>query len=542
MRNSLNIVQNTSQTLESLPSTEQLLISGGDERLALDPVSGMNKYGCRPFPDPQLLAFGSSTASIISTESFAAADKLRNKLQKTIGTKSPVIIYNSEIERIRSEWLHLCELSDVSGLELLFSPSGTDVHAVATQYATSGTSSSPLIIMVEANETGSGVASALAKTSVTGNIAVEVVQVPIRMIDGTPRPSAAIDTEVETLASEAAASDRRVLLILVDQSKTGLIAPSPACAMELHRRFPYNVEVLIDACQFRIATPTLRAYLEQGFMVALTGSKFLTAPSFSAALLLPSAVTERFQKRTFPRNLAPCSSIESRTPSRAVNEQLGQTTANFGLLLRCEAALEELRRFRTVPQAAIVDFLQVFAETIRQRLQSDPHFEPLPVPELDRSSLIEANSWDHYQTIFPFLLYYPRQSLAERVPLSREETLTIYKKLQVALDLGNDGAAIQCGSPSSLTCQSPDNHFVHYSSCPEEQCESPSHVQSSMRCQLGQPVACGTRNGTEVSALRLCISSRLIIEATTNANKGSTVIKHAQMVLDKTALLIQLSK
>ena len=37
--------------------------------------------------------------------------------------------------------------------------------------------------------------------------------------------------------------------------------------------------------------------------------------------------------------------------------------------------------------------------------------------------------------------------------------------------------------------------------------------QSGIRWQLGQPVACGSRQGIEVSALRLCISSRLIVEA-----------------------------
>ncbi|MGZ4955485.1 MAG: hypothetical protein ACXV8Q_10270, partial [Methylobacter sp.] len=295
---------------DSLPSTEQLLLAGGDARLALDPLSGLNKYGCQPFPDAQILAFGSSTASVISTEGFVAANRLRQKLLEAISAEShTAAIYALEIQRIRLEWLQLCELSCITGLELIFAASGTDTHAIAAQYAGSGVSTPALIIMVEANETGSGVASALAdkqdrdEISFTANNAAEVVQVSIRLEDGTPRPLAKIDAEVEALASKAAASDRRVLLVLVDQSKTGLIAPSPACVMALHHRFPYNIEVLVDACQFRIAMPTLRAYLEQGFMVALTGSKFLTAPSFSAALLLPSTVAERLQKRALPRGL-----------------------------------------------------------------------------------------------------------------------------------------------------------------------------------------------------------------------------------------------
>ncbi|MGZ4953853.1 MAG: hypothetical protein ACXV8Q_01980 [Methylobacter sp.] len=496
-----------SQTPESLPSVEQLLLIGGDDRLALDPLSGLNKYGCQPFPDPQLLAFGSSTASVISTEDFAVANRLRQKLLTATRTESHPAVYALEMQRIRAEWLQLCGLSDLA-VELIFSPSGTDAHAIAAQYTGSGISAPALTVMMEANETGSGVAAALNENSAT----IEVTQVSIRLDDGAPRPLVAIDAEVETLVSKAVSADRRVLLILIDQSKTGLIAPSPACVMALHRRFPDNIEVLVDACQFRIAIPTLRAYLEQGFMVALTGSKFLTAPSFSAALLLPATVAERLQKHAFPRGLLACSS-RANWPLDWVGAESLAHTANFGLLLRFEAALEELRRFRAVPQTAAIDFLQNFTTAIRQRLQSTPHFEPLPVPLLDRRPLIVANTWDHLQTVFPFLLY--RLQPAGRIPLTREQTLHVYQQLPIAVDYPNADIA--------------STHRY----------ATPASMQLSIRCQLGQPVACGTRNGIAVSALRLCLSSRLIAEATTHGDQGTAIIKDALKALDKTARLSQ---
>lgn len=489
---------NQPKAYNSLPSIEQLLIEGGDTRLALGP-SGLNKYGCQPFPDPELLAFGSSTASVISAEGFAVADRLRQKLLQALVIEPYITIYAREMQRIRSEWLQLCELSDIAGLEIIFSPSGTDTHAIAAQYIASGASTPPLIIMVDANETGSGVASALAGCSVDST--VEVVQIAIRQEDGAPRSIAVVDTEVEILVSKAVASDRRVLLILVDQSKTGLIAPSPGCVIALHRRFPDHVEVLVDACQFRIAIPTLRAYLKQGFMVALTGSKFLSAPSFSAALLLPPAVAERLQKRPFPRNLLSCSSPRANWPPRWIGAEDVDHAANFGLLLRCEVALEELRRFRTVPLAAMIDFLAVFAEAIRRRLFSDPHFEPLPVLQFDRRPLIQANSWDHLPTIFPFLLYAPQT--AGRIPLNREQTLHIYRQLPI----------------------NPD--------------QSSSKIASLIRCQLGQPVLCGSRDGIAVSALRLCISSRLIVEAMTSKGRSDAIVNGALAALDKIVLLIR---
>ncbi|MGZ5018061.1 MAG: hypothetical protein ACXV8U_20020 [Methylobacter sp.] len=509
------IVNNRSQALDGLPSTEQLLVDGGDARLALDPFSGRNKYGCQPFPDPQLLSFSSSTASVISTEGFDVANRLRQKLLTAIGTESHATVYAREIQRIRLEWLQLCGLSDLPGLKLIISSSGTDTHGIAAQYAASGASVPPLLIMVEANETGSGVTSALNGNTVTDQYGVEVTQVSVRQDDGMPRPSAKIDTEVEDLVNDAIAADRRVLLILVDQSKTGLIAPSPACAIALHRRYPENVEVLVDACQFRIAAPTLRAYLEQGFMVALTGSKFLSGPSFSASLLLPSTVA----KRLFPRGLLS-------SPPKADwidEEQLGHAT-NFGLLLRYEVALEELRRFRAIPEPAVIDFLQTFAQAIQQRLTSDPHFEPLTVPQLERRPLTETNNWDHLQTIFPFLLYQPQST--GRIPLSCEQTLQVYQQLPVAVDYPN---AVIASTHHGAAPASPK--------MPTLDPQPPACIQSSIRCQLGQPVACGTRNGIAVSALRLCVSSRLIVEATMHKSLGIAIISDALKTLDKTALL-----
>jgi len=50
----------------ALPPTAALLTHGGDARIVLDPSRGLNKYGCSPFPDARLAAFGSSTASTIS--------------------------------------------------------------------------------------------------------------------------------------------------------------------------------------------------------------------------------------------------------------------------------------------------------------------------------------------------------------------------------------------------------------------------------------------------------------------------------------------
>ncbi|MFA6970909.1 MAG: hypothetical protein WC208_05840 [Gallionella sp.] len=458
---------------QDFPDTEQLLISGGDARIALDPVGGMNKYGCQPYPDPTLLAFGSSTASVISQAGFAAANQLRNRLLADSGAASSEVIYAREMLRIRQTLL-----SDVSasGVELAFATSGTDAHVLAARYVASVFTHPVRVVMVEEDETGSGVAAALSATEPGGQKLCAINLVPLRLADGMPRRITDIDTEVTALVNAAVALGERVLLIMVDQSKTGMIAPSPACVVQLHQRHPNQLMVLVDACQFRLAPPTLRAYLQQGFMVALTGSKFLTGPSFSAALLFPKGLQAGAQ------NGGDCGEV------------------NFGLLLRWEAALVELRRFRAVPDAEITRCLEAFAITIQHRLMSDPHFESLAVPPLDRQPLQMSQSWDYLPTIFPFLLYHPETAVG-RVPLSRGETLQVYRQLHVSQPGSSDDSV------------------------------------GGLRCQFGQPVACGMRDGVKVSALRLCISARHISEAVSRQGI-SGVIEDALAALDKTAGLI----
>jgi lambda repressor-like predicted transcriptional regulator len=50
--------------------------------------------------------------------------------------------------------------------------------------------------------------------------------------------------------------------------------------------------------------------------------------------------------------------------------------------------------------------------------------------------------------------------------------------------------------------------------------------------------SCGSREGIEVSALRLCLSARLIVNALRHPNQGEIIIADALTVLAKTAWLI----
>jgi hypothetical protein len=302
---------------------------------------------------------------------------------------------------------------------------------------------------------------------------------------GELRPGADIEAELDAIVLAAATAGGRALLTVADVSKTGLISPGLDVVLALARRFPRTLEVLIDACQFRLAPDSLKAYLAQGFMVAVTGSKFLTGPTFSGALFVPEAVGERLKSRLLPPGLR-AYSARADWPADWVAGAAMTDAANFGLLLRWEAALAELSAFRALPQAEVEAFVRSFARVVRQRIANDPVLEALPTRRLDRGAIGAFTGWDRTASVFPFLL---RHTGAGRSGyLSLAETEAVYRSLA--------GAG---------------------------------------RARLGQPVLCGTRDGAPISALRLCNSARLITEALSPGGDAAAVIARAIGVLDRAA-------
>ncbi len=362
--------------LIQLAPTGDLLIAGGDDRLTLDAGSGRSRYGCRPTPDPDLVALGSATASHISPYAYQAANALRDQCQLALRSEPELVVYRRALAGVRQRLLAYCGCSPDDSPMMLLAPSGTDLFTLAANLR-----QPQCTVMIDGAETGSGVPLALL-----GPRWGTPHQVAVRHADGSLRDAAEVDAEYASIVDAAAERGQRVLLVLTDVSKTGLIAPSIASVLALRARWPEQLDVMVDACQFRIDPPTVRAYLVQGFMLALTGSKFMTGPTFSGALLLPRAMA--------------ASAVDAVT-----------SHSNFGLLLRWEAALTEMERFAAVPHKARLHWVRAFAEAVARGLAQHAAFRPLPVAAIDRDALHRAADrrpagagWDEAQTIFPFTL------------------------------------------------------------------------------------------------------------------------------------------
>lgn len=461
-------------TLLPLAETARLLVEGGDERIALDPVSGVNRYGCRATPYPELLSFASATASVISASAYAAADDARTRLQDLLEHQTPEIVYATELQRLRGDLLTLCELQELPEPAVIFAASGTDLHHIAAQIALASSDHELLVIMVNEEETGSGVYATITHA----DPAIAITTVNLRHDDGTARSQTEIDADFSGLAHKAHQLGRHVLLIQTDLSKTGVIAPSYACTAELRAALGNELDVLIDACQFRVSPSTLRACLSQGYSVALTGSKFLGGPSFSGALLIPKQSAARIP-----------SSNEHATPAQNATSDIWQArytdSDSWGMLLRWEAALCELRAFRAVPEAQVSRFMYRFADSMRTRLDNDPAFSPVTVAPLTRNALYDDSGWDTIQSIFTFRLH--RSDSSGRKTLDAAQVRDVYRQLPFA----------------------------------------------PMPCQLAQPV----HSGVARDALRLCLSAHLVVHACADESDAQRIIAQANTVLDQVAAL-----
>jgi hypothetical protein len=239
-------------------------------------------------------------------------------------------------------------------------------------------------------------------------------------------------------------------------------------------------------------------------MVAITGSKFLTGPAFCGALLLPPEAAE--DVREWPLHALRGYSARTDWPEGWLPAAQLDDTLNIGLLLRWEAALTELRRFRAVPPSEVERFLMVWGHAVAQRIATDPSFESLPAPSLVRTVAPYKMGWDSLQTIFPFLVY-RHAANGRRVPLGRDETAALHRQMQeveLTAGPGSSGAEIE-----------------------------------STRFQLGQPVPCGMRAEVAVSALRMCASARWVADAAGDDRGTSAAVSQAMLAFDKLAWLVR---
>jgi hypothetical protein len=467
-----------------------LLSGGGDPRLTINPATGLNEYGCQPFPSPDTLTFSSSTATSISERAYDRAHEARDELMQSAIAIGIEAAFDARIEAMRGE-LKACLGLFRTNADVVFSPSGTDAQLQALFLTRARLGPAVTTVIVAADQTGSGTVntsrgchfsaatangSRVRKGEPIAGLAPFVNSVALRLFDkaGDIRPGAASDAMVLGAVENAIANGSHVLLQVMDSSKFGWRAPSERCLDEISRRWPDQVQVVVDACQMRLGRTRLRNYLDRGYLVLITGSKFFTGPPFSGALLVPSALAPGFDTAG---DIAPglleyssCSDwpqgwpgLRSRFPVRE----------NFGQWLRWEAALEEIRAYYNVSDEFRKMALTTFGEGVEWIVASSPSLRLLPPQRVGGEGINEDEF--SQRTIFPFVI-----RRGDRI-LSLEQCKKLYRALaRDAVD------AASADAPAAVAAQP---------------------------CLIGQPVALGGGEGQPTAALRICAGARLVTEA-----------------------------
>jgi len=505
---------------------DQILTAGGDTRLHLDPATLLNGYGCRPFPRPEAYTFASSTATSISDRGYRAAAAMHQGLLDAAARSQLHDAFDHEVEHLRGQITRLLELQG-TGHELVFSPSGTDseLQAVFVALATLG---SPLVSVIAASdETGSGTTAAavgrhfssitsrgiaVAKGDAIGGIAEHVSSdlVPLRDSTGALRAMSDIDRDVTRAVAAAVAAGKRVLLHAMDHSKLGWHCPSLDCVRDVSTRWRGRVQVVIDACQMRISRGRLRRYLDEGYVVQATGSKFFTGPPFSGALFVPAALSARMAETTrVPVGLRDYTGDgDWPTQWTGVRKALG-TGMNIGQFLRWVAATEEMHWYFAVPIQYRKTALAHFTSAVPGLIDAHPNLELLPDCPSDTWSFAD-NDELAVRTIFPFFIR--RNGDVMTVP----DSTIVYRALNHDLSPLLPAAASRA-----------------------------ERMLASRSCHIGQPVAVRRPSGVTAGALRISAGARILSETWSNEGNDRAFAKLAgevaqvRAILDKIELILR---
>src|SRR5262249_9773826 len=134
----------------------------------------------------------------------------------------------------------------------------------------------------------------------------------------------------------------------------------------LHERHRPRVNIVVDACQMRLGKAQLRAYLNAGFLVQITGSKFFIGPPFARGVLVPRAVADPAAGMAPPPPSFGAYFSRQEWPSGWTRFTAGlPTDANLGLLLRWQAALAEMEAFNRIPDRLRIETMTALAQQLR---------------------------------------------------------------------------------------------------------------------------------------------------------------------------------
>ena len=235
--------------------------------------------------------------------------------------------------------------------------------------------------------------------------------------------SKASEEKLYQMVKEQVEAGRIVVFHYVHASKTGVCIPSYDMAMKIKKDFAEKVVMIVDAAQMRLKSDSVEQYLELGMNLIVTGSKFIGGAPFSGALLL-----NEFDSRSFVEtSLELPADFDQYIDQYGINElvkreQNSTPWCNWGLFMRWEVALHEMRQFDSIPLEFSNRFIHSWGKRVEKMLESDK----FKVNILKESALLPSDdsSLSHANSIIPFeIITTPR--------LTQEQLKKIHARMSV---------------------------------------------------------------------------------------------------------------
>ena len=363
------------------------LVSGSDERSALD-AQGWNRYFLPSRQAGPLFCRGSCTCGFLTIDAMPAAVRLFEAVRT--GAQTPEATRERQRGRLRDHF-GLDERHDI-----VFAPSGTDLCYLPLLLSQVLWPDDEVTSAVTcAGELGSGSTDAhrgryfgnrtqlgavRAGEPLEGVRPPTVHTAPARSIGG------AVSDPGPMVRAVLRAPGRHIVQV-VESSKSGIHDDAGL----LDEALAAGALVCVDLCQLRGPLGRVRALVDRGALVMVTGSKFFQAPPFCAALVVPAelgdvlAAAEAPQLRGFERLFA---RDDLPTRWKGLREALPDV-ANLGLMLRWEAALDEMDRYSRLDPAVVDRTIAAWRSHVLDQLERrGDHFVLVPSQGVIEPSIV----------------------------------------------------------------------------------------------------------------------------------------------------------
>ena len=352
--------------------------------------------------------------------------------------------------------------------------------------------------MVASDETGSGVPSALKGChfenttalnfpvkkgdKIEGFKEVDLIKITFRDENGTLKSTKQLDEEVYDAIYKTNEQGRHIVLHTMDQSKLGYQAPSDELIKRLNKLSKLSIQIVVDASQLRLDPKDIQNYLNKGYIVTITGSKYFTGPPYSGALLLPKSVSKVIHaaKTSLPAGLTQYYNHSDWPISWFCSNNLSDGF-NYGSNMRWNAAIVEMDRYYKTPILYRNMGVEMFCNFVDDSIKEASFLEPIYVNETKSDDYASKEfGIRQIRTIFPFFI------LLNNEVLSVDKVKKLYALLNS--DLSNQFA------DSSL-------EIIRL---------------AAQKCHIGQAVNVKYGNDIESAVLRISLGARVISESWVN--------------------------